>query len=56
MSEVLLSTCESRIGITAMQVACSKAIRHVEKLQYVSCISSIKDLCVGTNYLKLYFI
>lgn len=57
MSEALLAACESRMGIAPIRVSCNKAIKHAEKMQYGSCVSSIEELCSGSNnFLKLYFI
>lgn len=57
MSEALLAACESRMGIAPLRVACNKAIKHAEKMQYGSCVTSIEELCRGSNnFLKLYFI
>lgn len=57
MSEVLLAACDSRIGIAPIQVLCDEAILRAERMQYGSCVDSIKELCKGTNsFLKLYFL
>lgn len=57
MSEALLAACESRMGIAPIRVSCDKAIKHAERMQYGSCVSSIEELCNGSdNFLKLYFI
>lgn len=57
MSKALLGACESRMGVAPIQVSCDKAIKHAEKMQYGSCVDSIKELCNGTyNFLKLYFL
>lgn len=57
MSEALLAACESRMGIAPIRVSCDRAIKHAEKMQYGSCVSSIEELCSGSNnFLKLYFI
>ena len=57
MSGALLAACESRVGIAPMRVACDKALRRAEKMQYGSCVSSIQKLCEGRdNFLRLYFI
>ena len=57
MTEALLAACESRVGIAPIHVACDKAIRHAQRMQYGSCVSSIEDLCSGkNNFLELYFL
>lgn len=57
MSEALLAACESRMGIAPLWVSCDKAIKHAERMQYGSCVSSIEELCnSSSNFLKLYFI
>ena len=57
MSDALLAACESRMGIAPIRIACSEAIKRADRMQYASCISSIEELCQGTNnYLKLYYL
>lgn len=57
MSNVLISACESKLGIAPIQVACNKYLVRAERSQYGSCVSSINELISGqNNYLKLYFI
>lgn len=57
MSDALLAACESRMGIAPLRIACSEAIKRADRMQYVSCIASIEELCEGTNnYLKLYYL
>lgn len=57
MSEALLAACESRMGIAPLKVACEPAARHGERMQYGSCVDSIRELSSGArNCLKLYFL
>ena len=57
MTEALLVACESRMGIAPIRVACDKAIKHAQRMQYGSCIASIENLCCGkNNFLELYFL
>lgn len=57
MSGALLSACESRMGIAPIWVSCDKAIKHAERMQYGSCVSSIEELRNDCkNFLKLYFL
>ena len=57
MSDALLAACESRMGVAPIRVACDKIIKRAERMQYVSCVASIEELCKGTiNYLKLYYL
>ena len=57
MTEGLLGACESRMGIAPISIACEKAIKHAERMQYGSCAASIRELAGGKrNYLKLYFL
>lgn len=57
MVEALLAACESRVGIAPIRVTCDKAIRHAQRMQYGSCVSSIENLCSGkNNFLELYFL
>lgn len=57
MTEALLAACESRVGIAPIRVACDKAIKHAQRMQYGSCIASIENLCSGkNNFFELYFL
>lgn len=57
MSDALLAACESQIGNTSMEAACSRPIDHARQMQYGSCVSSIENLCSGRrHFLILYFL